>query len=153
MPARDPFGAEIETLLPILTGDAEEPAKIAAANRYFLERVPAPDAQAQVAASVVQLAASDLAIHSTRALALRAGLSERSLQRLFSGYVGATPKGVIRRFRLHELVERLHAGEAMNFAALAQELGYFDQAHLIGDFRRFTGSTPELYRRQRGGRS
>lgn len=147
VPAREIFGAEIEALVPALTGDADEADKLAAANRYFLARMPAHDAQMQLAASVVQLAATDIAIHTTHALASRAGLSERSLQRLFSSYVGVTPKWVIRRFRLHEVVERLHTGEVMDFAALAVELGYFDQSHLIGDFRRLTGYTPERYRR------
>jgi AraC-like DNA-binding protein len=48
---------------------------------------------------------------------------------------------------MHELVERLHAGARLDWAGLALELGYFDQSHLIRDFRRLTGYTPEKYRR------
>ncbi|MCC6538395.1 MAG: AraC family transcriptional regulator [Bryobacterales bacterium] len=153
-PAAEIFGPEIDTLVPVLTADAAaESEKLALANRYFQDRLPAPDAQARLAAEVVQLAAADIAIHTTGMLAARAGVSERSLQRLFSSYVGVTPKWVIRRYRLHELVERVHAGEPLDWAALAAELGYFDQSHLIADFRRLAGYTPERYRRAAATRS
>ncbi len=59
---------------------------------------------------------------------------------------GASPKWVIRRYRLHELVERLKAGEALNGAQMALDLGYSDQAHLINDFRSIVGYSPSRYR-------
>ncbi len=63
-------------------------------------------------------------------LAAKACMSVRSLQRLFKEYVGVPPKWVIRRYRLHELVERLHSGKTFDGAKLALDLGYADQAHL-----------------------
>jgi AraC-like DNA-binding protein len=72
----------------------------------------------------------------------------RSLQRLFAEHVGVSPKWVLRRYRLHEAVARAQGGEALDWAALAQELGYFDQAHLIADFRALVGWTPASYARR-----
>ena len=69
---------------------------------------------------------------------------KRSLQRLFNEYVAASPQWVIRRYRLHEAIERLHAG-VVDVAALAAELGYFDQAHLVQDFKSIVGGTPGHY--------
>ena len=80
----------------------------------------------------------------TLCAAARAGIGKRSLQRLFNEYVGASPKWVIRRCRLHEALERLHAG-VVDVAGLAAELGYFDQAHLIQDFKTIVGVTPGQY--------
>ena len=79
-------------------------------------------------------------------------MGKRSLQRLFSEYVGVSPKWVIRRYRLHELIERSHTGEEPDWPQLALELGYFDQAHLINDFRTITGYSPTEYQKliQRG---
>jgi AraC-like DNA-binding protein len=54
---------------------------------------------------------------------------------------------VIKRCRLHEAVERLAAGEPADWARLARELGYFDQAHLIHDFKAMIGRTPAEYAR------
>jgi len=75
----------------------------------------------------------------------------RALQRLFSDYVGASPKWVINRYRLHEAIARVQAGHPVAWAALAQDLGYFDQAHFIADFRRLVGVTPAEYARAHPG--
>jgi AraC-like DNA-binding protein len=71
----------------------------------------------------------------------------RSLQQLFSDYVGVSPKWVLRRFRLHEAADRLASGEEPDLAALAHSLGYFDQAHFTADFRKLVGQTPANYRK------
>ena len=57
-------------------------------------------------------------------------------------YVGASPKWVIRRYRLHDAMERIRMGHAVDFAQVALELGYFDQAHLINDFKSIIGYSP-----------
>jgi AraC-like DNA-binding protein len=83
-----------------------------------------------------------------RDLACDLGLSQRRLIQVFSAAVGLTPKGYqqVQRFR------RVH-GQVRNvpdpdWAAVAADGGYFDQSHLIHEFRRFSGFTPrELQRR------
>ncbi|MER5456821.1 helix-turn-helix domain-containing protein [Micromonospora sp. NPDC002389] len=72
------------------------------------------------------------------------GLSVRRLQRLFLSQIGVGPKWMIRRYRLHEAIERA-AGSTPDWAALAAELGYSDQAHLIRDFTAVTGVSPGAY--------
>ena len=62
-------------------------------------------------------------------------------------YVGVSPKWVIRRYRLHELIERFNSGEKLDWAQLALVLGYFDQAHLINDFTTIIGYSPTQYRK------
>lgn len=72
------------------------------------------------------------------------GLSERALQRLVRRRVGLTPKWLIQRRRLHEVVELVREG-SMAHAELATALGYADQAHLVRDFSRITGTTPGAF--------
>ena len=67
------------------------------------------------------------------------GLSTRALQRLFSRYIGAGPKWVLQRYRLHEAAERIAAGDRGDWAQVAAELGYADQADFIRDFRALVG--------------
>jgi len=81
----------------------------------------------------------------------RTGMSPRALQRLFREYVGVTPKWVLQRLRLHEAAERMIDG-AGDWASLALDLGYFDQAHFIADFRKLVGTTPAEYARAHGRR-
>jgi AraC-like DNA-binding protein len=75
--------------------------------------------------------------------------SPRTLQRLFSKCVGLPPKWVIGRYRLHEAAGRLKSGEKIDLAALAYELGYFDQAHFIRDFHLHVGEPPGRFVRGR----
>ncbi len=72
-------------------------------------------------------------------------LNKRTLQRLFSQYVGVSPKWVIQRYRIHEVAERLASDKSADLTSLALELGYFDQAHFIKDFKAIVGWTPSEY--------
>jgi transcriptional regulator GlxA family with amidase domain len=84
-------------------------------------------------------------ITTVEELAERVGLSVRALQRAFHRHVGVSPKWVIRRARVQEAAERVALGQHVAWASLASELGYFDQAHLIRDFRAQLGETPAAY--------
>ncbi|MBM0256333.1 AraC family transcriptional regulator [Micromonospora sp. 4G55] len=77
-------------------------------------------------------------------LARRHGTSTRRLQRLFLDHVGVGPKWVIRRYRLQEAIERAAEGPP-DWSALAADLGYSDQAHLVRDFTAVTGVSPTAY--------
>lgn len=70
----------------------------------------------------------------------------RQVQRLFHDYVGVPPKWVVRRYRLQETALRLASTDQASIAAIAAELGYFDQAHLTRDFRALFGCSPSEYR-------
>jgi AraC-like DNA-binding protein len=74
-----------------------------------------------------------------------AGMSERRLRRLFAEYVGVPPKWVMRRARLHEAALRADAGAVMDWAALAADLDYADQALLTRDFTATLGVPPSRY--------
>jgi AraC-like DNA-binding protein len=73
------------------------------------------------------------------------GMSVRSLQRLFAGYVGVSPKAVLARYRLQDAAAAIDAGEVHDLAGLATSLGWFDQAHFSRDFRAVVGVTPSAY--------
>ena len=73
------------------------------------------------------------------------GLGVRSLQRLFAGYVGVSPKAVLARYRLQEAAAAIDAGEVDDLAGLAASLGWFDQAHFSRDFRAVVGVPPSRY--------
>lgn len=71
----------------------------------------------------------------------------RTLQRLFRRYVGTSPKAVLRRYRLQDGAQLLAEGRASDLAALALELGYFDQAHFSREFAQEIGMAPLEYAR------
>jgi AraC-like DNA-binding protein len=139
------FGPDAVALNEVLDcGDVEA---CALASDFLRARLPALDAPARLAGRIVDGVAKDLELHSVDALARRFGMSPRTLQRLFNDQVGVGPKWVINRYRMHEALARVQAGQPASWAALAQELGYFDQAHFSADFRRLVGETPGDYAR------
>jgi AraC-like DNA-binding protein len=77
-----------------------------------------------------------------RALARELGYSEKHVVRLFRDQVGMAPKQFARLIRFDRLVQRLRRGCDAPWSALAAELGYYDQAHLVRDVRQFAGVTP-----------
>jgi AraC-like DNA-binding protein len=145
VPVRSIFGDAVMELEEAVVSSYKEDAMVDAANAFFCARMPKRDETAVLAGQLVERILAEPEIRTVDDLVERTGMEKRSLQRIFKEYVGVSPKWVIRRYRLHELVERLHAGERMDGAALAAELGYFDQAHLINDFRSMVGYSPGEY--------
>jgi len=135
----------------VLLSDTME-AMAAVADRHLLAHLPSPDPQVERVGALVARVAADPALCSVQTLAAEAGVTVRTLQRLFGQYVGVAPKWVINRYRLHEAIERLQSGRTVAWAELALALGYFDQAHFIRDFTRLVGFSPGEYARREGPR-
>ena len=83
-------------------------------------------------------------------LARESGVSERYVRRVFSEVHGIPPKqfGCFVRFQhlLGLISEATEDGDPVAMRDMAPLCGYCDQAHLVRDFRRFTGTTPGRYR-------
>ncbi|WP_328671735.1 helix-turn-helix domain-containing protein [Streptomyces sp. NBC_00322] len=155
------MGTGPDTAGAILGPEAED-ERVAALDAFLLGLEPAADPQALRAMELVDLVRRDRTIRRVAELAEAEGVSARSLQRLFAAYVGVGPKWVILRYRIHEALERAEAAEdaategggggtdadALDWAALAAELGYSDQAHLVRDFTATVGVPPTAYARQ-----
>jgi AraC-like DNA-binding protein len=75
----------------------------------------------------------------------RLGMSPARFIRRFAAAVGLTPKRYARLARFDRVLAAVDAGRAIDWARVAQDCGYFDQAHLIHDFREFSGVCPTAY--------
>ncbi len=82
-------------------------------------------------------------------LARDLGVSHRTLLRLFDRWVGVTPKTIQRVLRFQKVIAWENAQSRLDWSEVAYGCGYYDQAHLIRDFRAFTGTTPTRYRAAR----
>ncbi|MFW3460303.1 DUF6597 domain-containing transcriptional factor [Streptomyces sp. 058-1L] len=123
----------------------DEDARVRALDACLLALEPRPDPQAMLAMELVDRVRTDRSVRRVGQLARSAGLSPRTLQRLFSAYVGVGPKWVILRYRIHEALERAESEPAVDWARLAADLGYSDQAHLVRDFTATVGVPPTAF--------
>jgi AraC-like DNA-binding protein len=146
VPAVELFGAAVEETGRRILAATDPQALGALADAFLLDRLPAADPQAAEVAAMVASATTDHSLVRVEQLAERHGVSVRTLQRLFAEYVGAAPKWVLRRARLHEAAQRAGAG-SVDWAALADSLGYADQSHLTRDFTAVVGVPPTRYLR------
>jgi AraC-like DNA-binding protein len=143
VPAAEVLGPGVPERAVAQAGDV--PAMVEVVEGFLRACLPVPDPSTRAVAGIVARIAEEREITRVDALAVRLGTGVRQLQRLFAEYVGVGPKWVIRRYRLHEVTERLAAGVAVDWAGLAAELGYADQAHFVRDFTAMMGESPTRY--------
>lgn len=77
-------------------------------------------------------------------------LSDKQFNRIFADYVGMNPKNFLRIIRYQSFLLKLQnsnikATKAVDFLDLVYDCGYYDQSHLINNFKEFTGYTPKEY--------
>lgn len=142
---RNAFGPSGEHLQAQVMTTRDVPAKITLVENFLRKRLPEYDENVTLVQQIVGQISEDRSLMRVEDLAQRLGYSPRSLQRLFHQYVGASPKWTIRRYRLQDAAEMLDQGTPGDWARLAAELGYFDQAHFIKDFKDLIGETPAVY--------
>jgi AraC-like DNA-binding protein len=111
---------------------------------------PPADPAVGRADELVRLIDAEPGIRRVEDLAARLATTPRSLQRFCAEWIGVGPKELVRWARLHEAAGRAAAGQ-VDWAALAVELGYADQAHLVRDFTGVVGEPPARYARAESG--
>jgi AraC-like DNA-binding protein len=84
-----------------------------------------------------------------RDVARDAGLSQRRFIEVFAREVGMSPKLFCRVRRFRQALEKVRHTAVPNWAQVAMDCGYYDQSHLIHDFRFFSNLSPTEYVRQR----
>jgi AraC-like DNA-binding protein len=83
-------------------------------------------------------------------VAERLGVTARHLRRAFTESVGIGPKDFARAVRLQRAVGM--AATSKDWGRIAADAGYYDQAHLIADFRELVGLTPGAFMKRAGAR-
>jgi AraC-like DNA-binding protein len=149
----DDVWPDAEQVRDTLAASRDVVARLRALERILLRRL-APHARVEqhdVDEAVRRMIESGGSLGITR-LAPSLGVTRQHLARRFAQLVGVSPKTFARVVRLNRVVERVRlvpAGQPVNWSALALELGYYDQSHLVDEFREMTGLTPTAWRASR----
>jgi AraC-like DNA-binding protein len=115
--------------------------QLAALDRILIERVgriEGEDSLIAIAVGEFERAGGMLGVGY---LADRLGLSSRQFERRFRDAVGISPKLFCRTQRFQRVFQAMENPQS-NWVDAAVHCGYYDQAHLIRDFRQFSGATP-----------
>lgn len=73
---------------------------------------------------------------------LNTGISQRQLQRLFKYYIGDTAKTFSKVVQFQNILKAKPSNQSLKSNKLFYDIGYYDQAHFIKDFKNFYGVTP-----------
>lgn len=87
---------------------------------------------------------------SMQSLAKKMFLTPRVLQYKFQEQIGLSPKLYSRIIRFNQILTELRSNQHADWQEIALNYNYFDQAHLINDFKYFSGNTPTHLLRIRG---
>jgi AraC-like DNA-binding protein len=118
--------------------------RIQVLNRFFLQQLKQqlPDTLVSEAVRLIYASGGNIQV---RQLNQQLYISQSPLEKRFRKLVGTTPKKFASIVRFNLLLQNLDKGRSLT--ELGYEHSYFDQAHFIKDFKRFTGQTPEQFKR------
>ena len=140
-----PFVGDLEQGL-WSTNDFQERKEIL--EYYLLKRVgniPAPDKLVTKAVSIMVKNGGNLKISN---LHEQLCISKSTLEKKFQEHVGLSPKILCNIFRLNSIVYTHEQDPTPTLTELSYKQGFFDQAHLVHNFRSFTGLPPGRFFRQ-----
>lgn len=147
---REVFGVDSAPLENAILALDDEGKMVELAETFLRERLPERDEYVALINRIVERIMSDREITKVDDIVDQFNINKRRLQRLFNQYVGVSPKWVIKRYRLHEAAEQMANGDIPDWPNLVIDLGYFDQAHFIKDFKTIVGRSPEEYTKKIG---
>jgi len=130
-------GAGLENL------HGREPADaLSAFEGLLVERITRArtlDLTVDAAVRAILRAGGNLSISS---LAPALGVTRQHLARAFGLHVGVPPKMFARVARVRRALAKARVSTTVDWAALAIDSGFYDQAHLSGEVKELTGRTP-----------
>jgi AraC-like DNA-binding protein len=144
---QDPAASDVLGKAAARLGDAvrsapDFPSRVRAAERWFatqLEHCRAAEDSVGHASRLLIMRRGQIRIDD---VVSRSGLSARHFQRRFAQQVGLTPKSYARLIRFDRALLMHRDAPERPWTDILHELGYFDQAHFIREFRALSGIVP-----------
>jgi AraC-like DNA-binding protein len=126
-----------------LTEAADDCARVDLLQSALQQRLVREEAAAHRAAShAARIIAASGGRARLRDVAEAIGVGERRLQQLFHAHVGLPPRAWSRLARLHSCLRQLRGEASPAWAAVALDSGFYDQSHLVNEFKALCGLTP-----------
>lgn len=125
----------------------DDTVKMQLLENYWLSKLKAPKQQLQMQDIVnAILQNNEAADISLQQLANDHNLSRKTIHKYFVAQVGKTPSEFKKTQRFRQAVtNRLTATNQVNLTNVAYDAQYFDQSHMIKDFKVLTGQNPKIF--------
>ncbi len=145
------FGNELLTFREQLLNQPEPSQKFSVTETYLLQRIKNhSDIHPAIGYCIAHIAGNPSQT-SVAQMTYKTGYSSKHLISLFGKYAGINPKQYVSVLKFQQAVQLLENNpQQINWASLALDCGYYDQAHFINEFRRFSGFNPSAYMELRG---
>ncbi len=112
-------------------------------DNFFLLNVPTNTAPIL---NIVSSIARKKGLLRVQDLVNTTAINERTLERLFHQHIGVSPRTFCKLARFHAAFTALsHRPVSQSLLDFAWDYGYYDNAHLTNDFKKYTGQVPSLF--------
>lgn len=112
---------------------------------FFGAAVAARNNTDPIAAYATETIVEGRGLDSISSISAQVGVSDRRLERRFKRAVGVSPKTFSRIVRFQAVVNAVQLSQTPNLLDTALSFGYYDQSHLIRDFKEFSGDSPSTF--------
>lgn len=109
-------------------------------NDFMFERLKSKTYNLWPVVNEIQKAAGQITLP---ALSSKTNLTIRQMERRFKEDVGFSPKSLSKLYRFRKALEEIKRGTSLT--EIAFKCGYYDQAHLCNEFKKYTGSVPTSF--------
>lgn len=86
---------------------------------------------------------------SIKSISNKVGFTQKHFIKIFKENVGLTPKSFLKIIRFQKAVNAIEQHQLPDWSSVAFESGFYDQAHFINDFKKFSGFTPNQFTRSK----
>ncbi|WP_324679110.1 helix-turn-helix transcriptional regulator [Hymenobacter sp. GOD-10R] len=138
-------GPAVQQLLAQLAEVPATLARVALLEAFVARRLPVLTHLPTATDYALRLLVQHRGNISVEALAGQLRVSRQFLARQFAEHVGRSPKQVGRVVRFNAVHQQLVQQPQPDWLDLVCQYGYYDQTHLIKEFRTFTGCSPLAY--------
>lgn len=147
VPIKDLVGSEVDKLEEELSKTRSFQQRVQIANAYLLSLLKAKktDYQWKRIYRTIELVNAHRGVIDISELADEVCLSRKQFERLFTHYVGLTPKQFLKIARFQNAIDLKSVNPGLSFTEVAYRAGYYDQAHMINDFNVISGYSPSEY--------
>lgn len=148
IPLRFLLGAKLDALEEKIFESQSIHSKVNLVERFFIQLLSKePNYHlARISNSIQEISTNDKM--RVEHLASNANLSRKQYERNFTSTVGITPKQFMRVIRFQRALFIRQNNTKLNLTQLAHEAGYYDQSHMVAEFKQLSGYSPKQYFKQ-----